>query len=123
MPKEILNLELKRASTNQNWGIVLVGGKEKGLTIKIGKVRALSPAEVAGVQSGDFIWQINGKEVFEMEHEECVQTIKKSGQSMSLAVERYFVHIFFDRPRFVVVSCLMKCKHEIQTKSLIVENF
>ena len=55
---------------------------------QVGKVRPLTPAESAGLKPCDYIWQINGKEVFEMSHNEAVDAIKKSGNTLTLAVER-----------------------------------
>ena len=51
-------------------------------------MRPLTPAECAGLKPCDYIWQINGKEVFEMSHNEAVDAIKKSGNTLTLAVER-----------------------------------
>lgn len=88
MPKEIITKTLERKGTNQNWGFVVIGGKDQAITIKVGKVRPLTPAETAGLMPCDYIWQINGKECFEMSHDKCVEEIKKAGNSLSLAVER-----------------------------------
>ena len=88
MPKEIITKTLERRATNINWGFVVIGGKDQAITIKVGMVRPLSPAEAAGLQPCDYIWQINGKEVFEMGHDEAVGEIKRSGNSLTLAVER-----------------------------------
>jgi len=38
MPKEILNLQLERRAKNENWGFVIIGGKDQALTVKVGKV-------------------------------------------------------------------------------------
>lgn len=84
----MINLTLERSATNINWGFVLIGGKDQNLTVKVGKVRPFSPAETAGLKTFDYIWTINGKEVFEMDHGACVEEIKKSGTTLSLATER-----------------------------------
>jgi len=51
-------------------------------------VRPQSAAERAGLKSCDYIWTINGKEVFEMSHQQCVNEIKNSGTMLSLSAER-----------------------------------
>lgn len=88
MPKEIVNLNLKRSATNQPWGFVIIGGKDQALTVKVGKVKPYSPAEEAGLKQLDYIWQINGKEVFELSHDDCVKEIKNAGTSLTLSTER-----------------------------------
>jgi hypothetical protein len=88
MPKEIVHVTIDRPNTNVPWGFVIIGGKDQSLTVKIGKVKPYSPAENAGLKSMDYLHTINGKEVFEMTHNECVEAIKKSGTSLQLSTER-----------------------------------
>jgi len=88
MPKEIINITIDRPNTNVPWGFVITGGKDQSLTVKIGKVKPYSPAEHAGLKSVDYVHTINGKEVFEMTHKECVDAIKSSGSSLAIAIER-----------------------------------
>jgi len=51
-------------------------------------VKPYSNAEKAGLKTMDYIWQINGKEVFELGHNDCVTEIKNAGTSLTLATER-----------------------------------
>lgn len=88
MPKEMINVTVERAGTNQPWGFIIIGGKDQSLTVKVGKVKPYSPAEKAGLRTFDYIWTINGKEVFEMSHQECVNEIKNSGSTLTLVTER-----------------------------------
>jgi len=88
MPKEIVHLTLERNSTNEPWGFKIIGGKDQALTVKVGNVKPYSHAEKYGLNVMDYIWQINGKEVFEMSHNECVNEIKNSGTKLVLATER-----------------------------------
>ena len=60
----------------------------QALTVKVGRVKAYSAAETAGLKTCDYIWQINGKEVFEMSHNECVKEVKEATTMLSLNVER-----------------------------------
>jgi C-terminal processing protease CtpA/Prc len=59
--------------------------------LQVGKVKPYSPAEKAGLRPFDYIWTINGKEVFEMSHNECVNAIKNSGNTLNLATERLVI--------------------------------
>lgn len=88
MPKEMLNVSIERTGTNQPWGFIIIGGKDQSLTVKVGKVKPYSPAEAAGLRPCDYIWTINGKEVFEMSHQQCVEEIKNSGNVLTLVTER-----------------------------------
>jgi len=87
MPKEIMQMTIDR-SNNEPWGFIIIGGKDQSLTVKVGKVKPYSPAEKAGLKPFDYIWTINGKEVFEMNHNQCVNEIKNAGRSLVLAIER-----------------------------------
>merc|ERR1712141_816167 len=77
-----------RASTKEPWGSKIIGGKDQSLTVKVGNVKAYSNAEKAGLKTMDYIWQINGKEVFELSHNDCVSEIKSAGTTLTLATER-----------------------------------
>jgi len=88
MPKEIVQLTLTRNSPSEPWGFKIIGGKDQSLTVKIGSVKPYSNAEAAGLKVMDYVWEINGKEVFEMSHDECVKEVKNSGTKLTLATER-----------------------------------
>ena len=79
MPKEIVNMTLQRGNVKEPWGFKIIGGKDQSLTVKVGNVKPYSNAEKAGLKTMDYIWQINGKEVFELGHNDCVNEIKNAG--------------------------------------------
>ena len=89
MPKEIVQMTMERPSTKEAWGFKITGGKDQSLTVKVGKVKPYSCAEKAGLKTMDYIWQINGKEVFDMGHNDCVNEIKNTGTTLILSTERY----------------------------------
>lgn len=88
MPKEIVEVTVERPNTSVPWGFVITGGKDQSLTVKVGKIKPYSPAELAGLKAADYIWTVNGQEVFEMSHNECVEAIKKAGTTLKLSTER-----------------------------------
>ena len=96
MPKEIVEVILSRHSSTLPWGFTLSGGKDQGLTVKVGCVLEESIAERCGLRARDFIWTIAGKEVFEETHAGCVNLIKKASDWLVLSVERgdHFVPSF-----------------------------
>ena len=79
---------IERPNSNTPWGFIIIGGKDQSLTVKVGKVKPYSPAEKSGLRPFDYIWTINGKEVFEMNHNQCVDEIKNSGTTLNLATDR-----------------------------------
>ena len=105
MPKEMINVTIQRKQ-GEPWGMVIVGGKDQALTVKLGRIKvititvnclchigtwylqAYSPAEAAGLKEWDYIWSINGEEVFEMSHNQICGLIKSSGNSIQMVVER-----------------------------------
>merc|ERR1711992_397902 len=64
------------------------GGKDQALTVKLGRIKAYSPAEAAGLKEWDYVWSINGQEVFEMTHNQICSLIKSAGTSIQMVVER-----------------------------------
>jgi len=81
-------MTLERPTNKEPWGFKIIGGKDQSLTVKVGNVKPYSHAEKAGLKTMDYIWQINGKEVFELSHGDCVTEIKNAGTSLVLATER-----------------------------------
>jgi len=80
--------DLQRPSTNVPWGITVVGGRDQGLTFKIGNVKRMTPASKAGVGKMDYLISINGRPVFNMTHGEMVREVRTSGQALRLECER-----------------------------------
>jgi len=70
------------------WGLVIVGGKDQALTVKLGRIKAYSNAEKAGLREWDYVWSINGQEIFEMSHNQICNLIKTSGNQLQMVVER-----------------------------------
>merc|ERR1712130_518221 len=44
-------------------GFVIVGGKDQALTVKLGRIKAYSNAERAGLKEWDYVWSFNIKNV------------------------------------------------------------
>ena len=54
----------------------------------MGRIKAYSAAEAAGLKEWDYIWSINGQEVFEMTHGQICNLIKSAGNQIQMVVER-----------------------------------
>jgi hypothetical protein len=87
MPKEMINAVIQR-NAGEPWGLVIVGGKDQALTVKLGRIKAYSPAEKGGLKEWDYVWSINGQEVFELTHNQICSLIKGAGNRMEMVVER-----------------------------------
>eukprot|EP00092_Neocalanus_flemingeri_P017388 GFUD01018808.1.p1 GENE.GFUD01018808.1~~GFUD01018808.1.p1 ORF type:complete len:228 (+),score=56.99 GFUD01018808.1:39-722(+) len=88
MTKDILVFDLQRPSTNIPWGFVMCGGRDQGLTFKIGNVKRMTPASRAGLCKMDYLISINGRPVFNLNHADCVREIKSAGATLRLECER-----------------------------------
>merc|ERR1711934_165280 len=87
MPKEMIDFKLDRKG-NEPWGFVIVGGKDQALTVKLGRIKAYSNAERAGLKEWDYVWSINGQEVFEMNHNQICTLVRNSGNQLQMVIER-----------------------------------
>ena len=58
-----------------------------------------SPANDAGLKVGDFLISVQGMDVFDCDHAQVVTAVKGAGNSLDLAVERYFLEAVFHFPR------------------------
>merc|ERR1711964_67962 len=83
-----LVFNMERDSLQQKWGFTVQGGKDVSLTAKIASVKRFSPADRAGLEKMDYVWTVNGKEVFNMTQPEITKEIVGSQLKMVLQVER-----------------------------------
>merc|ERR1711879_1049568 len=88
MVKELITIEMERDSLQQKWGFTVQGGKDVSLTAKIASVKRFSPADRAGLEKMDYVWTVNGKEVFNMTQPQITSEIVNSKLKMVLQVER-----------------------------------
>merc|ERR1712241_739940 len=88
MVKELITIEMERDSLQQKWGFTVQGGKDVSLTVKIASVKRFSPADRAGLEKVDYVYCVNGKEVFNMTQPQITKEIVGSQLKMVLQVER-----------------------------------
>merc|ERR1712012_974463 len=84
----LINLSLTRQSTSQPWGFRLQGGKDRGLPFQLLKGPLDSIASHSGAKSGDYLVKIGGCDVFQLNHEEAKELVRKAGNHLTLVVER-----------------------------------
>lgn len=88
MGKELIKIEMERENLQQKWGLTIQGGADLALTAKVASVKRFSPADRAGLEKMDYVWTINGKEVFNMSQPQITKEIQSSGTTLTLEVER-----------------------------------
>jgi len=88
MGRKILPLTLTKESQSEKWGFAITGGKDVGLTARIEKVKPFGPAGRAGLANLDYLVKIGEREIFDMKHNDIVNLIKNSGDSLQIEVER-----------------------------------
>lgn len=80
LAKRIINIEI---NPGQNLGLMIRGGCEYGLGIYVTGVDLGSVAQRAGLQRGDEILEVNGRNFTQITHDKAVQ-ILKSCRKMSI---------------------------------------
>lgn len=86
--RTIHNLTVTR-QIGQKWGFGITGGKDVSLTFRVEKVALASPAGDCGLKNLDYLIKVNGKEVFDLNHNELVKLIRDAGgETLELEVER-----------------------------------
>jgi len=88
MVKELITIEMERDSLQQKWGFTIQGGADLSLTTKIASVKRFSPADRAGLEKMDYLWTVNGKEVFKQTQPQVTNAIVSAQLTLTLQVER-----------------------------------
>merc|ERR1712109_122537 len=88
MPKQLIKISMERDSLEQKWGITIQGGADLSLTAKIASVKRFSPADRAGLEKMDYVFTVNGKEVFGLTQPQITSEIVNSQLRMEMEVER-----------------------------------
>jgi len=88
MGKELITINMERDNMQQKWGFTVQGGADLALTAKIASVKRFSPADRAGLEKMDYVWTVNGKEVFNMTQPDITKEILSSGLTMVVQIER-----------------------------------
>lgn len=88
MGRKLVVITLTKESQGEKWGFAITGGKDVGLTARVEKVNPFGPAGRAGLSNLDYLVKIGETEVFDLNHNDIVGLIKKSGDSLQIEVER-----------------------------------
>ncbi|KAK8376956.1 hypothetical protein O3P69_013576 [Scylla paramamosain] len=70
------------------WGFRLQGGKDFATPLCVQKVNAGSLAAVAGLQAGDAIVSIGGRDALALRHKEAQEAIVRAGNNFDLVIQR-----------------------------------
>ncbi|CAG0887796.1 unnamed protein product [Cyprideis torosa] len=85
---ERVHLKLTKFENGQPWGFRLTGGVEFGTPLSILKVASGSAAEKSGLQAGDILVSIQGKDASIMTHKEVQSLVMRSGTTFEVMVQR-----------------------------------
>jgi len=88
MTKKLIKIEMERDSLSQKWGITIQGGADLSLTAKVASVKRFSPADRAGLEKMDYVWTVNGKEVFGQTQPAIIKEILDAKLTLTMEVER-----------------------------------
>jgi len=83
-----MTIEMERDTLQQKWGFTVQGGADLSLTAKIASVKRFSPADRAGLEKMDYVFTVNGKEVFNMTQPQITNEIVSSPLKMVIQIER-----------------------------------
>lgn len=82
-----MTIKLSR-SEGTPWGFRLQGGKDFATPLCVQKVNAGSVAAVAGLQAGDAIVSIGGKDALSLRHKEAQEAIVRAGNIFDVVIQR-----------------------------------
>ena len=85
---QVVTRVVKRHSGCEDWGLSLSGGWGQGQWLAITEVRQGSPADLAGIQAGDSLVQIQEQLVLFLDLQQVALLIQTAHTELSLTVER-----------------------------------
>uniref|UniRef100_A0A5S6R0R6 PDZ and LIM domain protein Zasp n=1 Tax=Trichuris muris TaxID=70415 RepID=A0A5S6R0R6_TRIMR len=88
MATETITVRMSRSDPSIIWGFRLQGGKDFHTPLTISKVVPGSLAERAGLVEGDYVVQIGGVAVDQMQHRDAQDAIVSSANDVELVIER-----------------------------------
>jgi len=87
MPKEFHDFDMTKPP-GASWGIRIGGGVDRGKVLVLEKIMFNSIAYETGLKDRDYIVEINGTQIFEMDHNVCKDLIRKAGDNIKIKIER-----------------------------------
>ncbi|BFZ17619.1 hypothetical protein BsWGS_20657 [Bradybaena similaris] len=105
-------IKLVRQVSSTSWGFRLQGGTDFSTPLSVQLVNSNSVAEKSGLRAGDAILAINNSTSDTMTHDEAKAEIVKSGNEISMLVEKGAVRIW--RPKITPLRDLRPLELNIQ---------
>merc|ERR1712210_119136 len=87
MPKEFHEFDMTKPP-GASWWIRIGGGVDRGKVLVLEKIIFNTIAYETGLKERDFIVEINGTQVFDMDHDVCKDLIKQAGDTIKIKIER-----------------------------------
>ncbi|CAF1673317.1 unnamed protein product, partial [Adineta ricciae] len=79
-------IHLEREATDRPWGFRLQGGSDFSIPLSIQLVNPDTPAHAYGLNAGDQVISINGRDVTHVSHQEAKMEITRAGNELQLTV-------------------------------------
>lgn len=102
VPPEKLIIQLARPDSGVSWGFRLQGGSDFSTPLSVQSVQPNSVAECSGLRAGDGLLAINNFATDTMSHEDAKMEIIRSGNDISLLIQRGAVQIW--KPKVTPMS-------------------
>ncbi|CAF1478545.1 unnamed protein product [Adineta steineri] len=81
-----ITIYLKRETTDQSWGFCLQGGSNYSIPLSIQLVNPNTLAYRNGLNTGDYVISINGRNVTNVTYEEAKMEITRSGNELEITI-------------------------------------
>ncbi|CAF0715838.1 unnamed protein product [Adineta steineri] len=81
-----MRIHLEREATDRPWGFRLQGGSDFSIPLSIQLVNPDTPAHAYGLNAGDQVISINGRDVTRISHQEAKMEITRAGNDLDLTV-------------------------------------
>jgi len=83
-----VTVTLTKVSDSEHWGFRLAGGKDYGQPLSISQVSSGSLAADLGLKADDFLVNIDGKETYDLTHDQAEKAIYAAGNKFQMIIER-----------------------------------
>jgi len=108
MGKDLVDVTMKRATSDESWGFRLAGGKGTGQPLTVTPLSKDSLAAKVGLLADDFLVSVAGVDVADMTHDEVEKAIQAAGNKFQMVIERVDFKKYESKPMDLSESKALK---------------